>query len=146
MPDPTPQTYANHRKIVPLYHIVTSLLLLVNAGYAIWMTVTRFSFSSLVYLGTAVALVLMFWYLRVFATGVQDRVIRVEERLRFQKILPESLKPRINELTTGQCVGLRFASDAELPSLAQRVLDENIQDKEAIKKLIKEWRPDDARI
>jgi hypothetical protein len=88
----------------------------------------------------------LYLFVRVFATGAQDRVIRLEERLRFGRLLPDDLKPRIEEFTRAQMVGLRFASDAELPDLARRVLNEDIQNREVIKKMIKEWRADDERI
>jgi hypothetical protein len=140
------QSYATHRRYVPLYHFVLPLLLLVNLVYATSRVIKDFGFDTIVFVLTALALVIIYWYLRVFATGVQDRVIRVEERLRCERLLPEALKPRIYEFTVGQMVALRFASDGELPELAKRVLDENIQDKEAIKKLIIDWRADDDRI
>ena len=143
---PQDQTYATHRKFVPLYHFVLSPMLLLNFGYAIWCVVKDFGFDRIVYLTTAVALILMYLFLRIFATRAQDRVIRLEERLRFQRILPDALKPRIEEFTSSQMVGLRFASDAEVPDLARRVLDENIRNPEAIKKLIKDWRGDYDRV
>jgi hypothetical protein len=82
---------------------------------------------------------------RVMAMKVQDRVIRIEERLRLERVLPSDLQPRINEFTIEQLVGLRFASNAELPELARRVLDEKLNDRKAIKELIKTWQPDFAR-
>jgi len=129
-----------------MFHFVLAALLLLNLGYAIWCLVKDFGFDRIVYLTTAMVLVIIFFYMRAFSTGVQDRVIRVEERLRFEKLLPDDLRPRIEEFTPAQMVGLRFAGDAELPELAQRVLDENIQDREAIKKMIREWRGDYYRI
>jgi len=76
---------------------------------------------------------------------VQDRVIRIEERLRLERVLPADMQPRIGEFTIEQLVGLRFASNAELPELARKVLDEKLKDRKAIKQLIKTWRPDLAR-
>jgi hypothetical protein len=76
---------------------------------------------------------------------VQDRVIRLEEQLRMQRLLPDGLKSRIGEFTTPQLVALRFASDAELPALARRVLDEKLTRKRDIKALIQTWRPDELR-
>jgi len=143
---PQGQSYANHRKYVPLYHFVLAPLLLLNLGYAIWCVVKDFGFDRIVYLTTAFALILMYLFARIFATRAQDRVIRLEERLRFARILPDALKPRIEEFTSSQMVGLRFASDAEAPDLARRVLDENIRNPEAIKKLIKDWRGDYDRV
>jgi hypothetical protein len=146
MPDSKPQNFANHRKLVLPYHGVAFLLIVVNAGYAAWMTITKFSVANLMYLLLVAAVFLVFWYARVFAVGVQDRVIRLEERLRFEGLLPDALKPRIGDFTVAQLVGLRFASDAELPALAQEVLDRNIEAKDEIKKRVREWRADHCRV
>ncbi len=146
MPDSKPQSFANHRKLVLPYHGVAFLLIVVNAGYAAWMTITRFSVANLMYLLLAIAVFLLFGYARVFVVGVQDRVIRLEERLRFERLLPDALKPRIGDFTVAQLVGLRFASDAELPALAQEVLDQNIEAKDDIKKKVREWRADHCRV
>jgi len=82
---------------------------------------------------------------RVMAMKVQDRVIRLEERLRFERLLPADLHARIGEFTIEQMVALRFASNAELPELARKVLQEKLNDRKAIKRMIKTWRPDLAR-
>lgn len=139
------QTYANHQQFVPLYHFVTSTFLLVNLVYATWTAVSRFSIERLIALLTAVALVLVFWYVRAFALGVQDRVIRLEERLRLARLLPDDLRTRIEDYSTDQLIGLRFASDAELPELARRALEERLG-REAIKLAVRDWRPDHQRI
>jgi hypothetical protein len=94
---------------------------------------------------TSVAILMGFLLARMFALSVQDRVIRMEERLRCERLLPQDLQPRIVELEPGQLISLRFASDAELPALARRVLDEKIKDRKAIKQQIKNWRPDYLR-
>jgi hypothetical protein len=83
---------------------------------------------------------------RTYAVKVQDRVIRIEMRLRLAKILPDDLKGRVTEFTLGQLVALRFASDEELPDLARRVLDEKITSKDTIKKQIKNWQADFHRV
>ena len=146
MSDSKPQSFANHRKFVLPYHGVAFLLVVVNAGYAAWMTITRFSVANVMYLLLAIAVFLLFGYARLFAIGVQDRVIRLEERLRLERLLPDPLKPRIGDFTVAQLVGLRFASDAELPALAQEVLDQNIEAKDEIKKKVREWRADHCRV
>ncbi len=146
MSDSKPQSFANHRKFVLPYHGVAFLLIIVNVGYAAWMTITRFSVANLMYLLLAIAVFLLFGYARLFAVGVQDRVIRLEERLRLERVLPDTLKPRIGDFTVAQLVGLRFASDAELPALAQEVLDQNIEGRDEIKKKVREWRADHCRV
>ena len=93
----------------------------------------------------AVALVIVYLFARAFALTVQDRVIRLEMRLRMREVLPADLLPRIPEFTRGQLVALRFASDAELPALARRVLDERLTDRKAIKQLVREWQADTLR-
>jgi hypothetical protein len=105
----------------------------------------RFALNRLLSVLVAAALFVGMVMARVMAMKVQDRVIRIEERLRLERVLPTDLQPRINEFTIEQLVGLRFASNAELPELARKVLDEKLNDRKAIKELIKTWRPDFAR-
>jgi hypothetical protein len=141
-----PLTYATHRKYVPFYHFVAAFLLLVNLVYASWKLVGDFSLDRGAYFVTGIAIVIVYLYTRTFPLGVQDRLIRLEEQLRFQRVLPVSMHPRIPEFTVAQLIALRFAADAELPALAQQVLDENLRDREEIKKRITTWRPDGLRI
>lgn len=143
----TPQSFENHAKIVPGYHRWATALLVLPTLYYLFLTVRDFySAERLADFLFAAGVILAALYARVFPIGVQDRVIRLEERLRMQHLLPEDLKKRIPELTTGQLVALRFASDEELPDLARRVLDEGITDKKAIKQAVKSWRADHQRI
>lgn len=93
----------------------------------------------------ALAILLGFLTLRMATLTVQNRVIRLEERLRYQRLLPADLQPRIDDFTVTQLVSLRFASDAELPALARKVLDDKLNDRKAIKQLIKNWKPDYLR-
>lgn len=139
------QSYASHRRWVPLYHFVAAALLFVSLVHAVWSAIGSFSLQSVMYLVLVLAVVIVYFYSRTFALAVQDRLIRLEERLRFERVLPDTLRPRIHEFTTPQLVALRFASDAELPALAQRVLDENVQDREEIKRQISQWRADHQR-
>lgn len=142
------QSYKNHRKFVPGFHFVTFSLLVLNILWALWRLFTG-SFlplpDRLWALGMAVGLLLLAWYARIFPLRVQDRVIRLEERLRLAQLLPPDLAPRIGELRTGQLLALRFASDEEVPELTRKVLAENIRGREEIKKLIRRWRPDHLR-
>jgi hypothetical protein len=138
------QSYVTHRRYVPGFHFLTSGLLLINLIWSVVRLVRAFSVDAAVGVLTAVALVLLFLYTRQFALRVQDRVIRLEERLRLARLCPD-LGPRLEELRTGQLIALRFASDEELPDLVRRVLDERITDRRAIKEAIRSWRPDYLR-
>jgi len=146
MAESKPQTFANHARLVPGYHFVTFGLLAINLIWSIRNIIKVPSWNTAVMLGLAVGLVLLFFYARLFALAAQDRLIRLEERLRMATLLPADLKPRIGDFTTPQLIALRFASDAELPALAKRVLDEGLTDRKAIKRLIKEWRADYCRV
>ncbi|MEW5982080.1 MAG: DUF6526 family protein [Acidobacteriota bacterium] len=145
MADRAPQSYANHARLVPAYHFVAFPLFAINLLYWVYVTVTRFSWGNLIGLGTATALVILFFVARVMALTVQDRVIRLEERLRMRELLPADLNSRINDFTVEQLVGLRFAGDEELPALARRVLDEKLTDRKVIKQLVRNWRADHQR-
>jgi hypothetical protein len=141
-----PQTYANHTRFVVGYHFVALFLLFVNLGWSALRAFRDFSTGTVVAALLAVALVLLFLYARTFPMTVQDRVIRLEMRLRMEKLLPADVFARFGEFTVGQLVALRFASDAELPALARKVLDEKIASRAEIKKLIKDWQPDYLRV
>jgi hypothetical protein len=142
------QSYSNHRKFVPGFHFVTFGILVLNLLWALWRLFTGATLplpDRVWAVAMAVALLLLSWYARTFPLKVQDRVIRLEERLRLAQLLPPDLASRIGELKTGQLLALRFASDEEIPELTRKVLAENIRGREEIKKLIRHWRPDHLR-
>ena len=146
MADKTPQTCANHAKMVPLFHYLTLPVLLINLIWSSYQVFAQsFSAASLIAFSVAVSILLTAFFARVFALKVQDRVIRLEERLRMQAMLPDDLKPRINDVTTAQIVALRFASDDELTDLTRKALDDNA-DQKTIKESVKTWRPDYQRV
>ena len=145
MADKTPQTFENHARIVPAYHYVAFPLFAINFFFALYQAVVHFTWANLMGLGLAIALVLLFFVARVMAMTVQDRVIRLEERMRMRELLPADLKPRINELTVKQLVALRFASDGELPELTRQVLDGKLTEQKAIKQAVRNWRADYQR-
>jgi hypothetical protein len=93
----------------------------------------------------AIGLAVGFVSARLMVLRVQDRVIRLEERLRCERVFPAELKPRVAEFTVDQLVALRFACDAELPELARKVLDEKMGERKPIKHMVKNWRPDYLR-
>ncbi len=145
MAQPSPQTFENHARILPVYHYVALPLLVVNLFFTLYQAVVAFSWANLVAFGLALGLILLFFLARVMALSVQDRVIRLEETLRMRALLPADLQPRIGEFTVKQLVALRFASDDELADLARQVLDGKIHDQKAIKKMVREWRADYQR-
>ena len=142
MAQPGTQSFENHARIIPAYHGFAFVLVAINALWAIYRVATDFTGDRLMTLFAAIALVMIFFYARVFALTVQDRVIRLEMRLRLAQVLPADLRPRINEFTVNQLCALRFASDAELPDLARRVLTDNVSDRKSIKKMVKHWEAD----
>jgi hypothetical protein len=140
------QSFANHVKWVPTYHFFVIPVLVLNFILAIVRVVRHgVTWDSAVHMLTAAALLIFVFNARVFALKVQDRVIRMEERQRMAKLLPEDLQGRIGEFTTGQLVALRFAGDDELPTLARKVLNEKLTNVKAIKQMVQRWRADDLR-
>jgi len=145
MSEKRPQTYANHAKWVPLFHYVAMPLLGINLVLALVGLLDGITIETLNRVGVAVGLVLALLFARVNALKAQDRVIRLEERLRMARLLPDDLQPRIDEVSTAQCVALRFAGDEELPALVRRALDDKA-DQKTIKQAIKNWKPDYQRV
>jgi hypothetical protein len=140
------QSYANHVKWVPLFHWFVLPMLLINFFWSIYRwKASGFSWDGLIGLLAALALFVLAFFARTFSMKVQDRVIRLEERLRCERLLPDDLKARIGEITPGQFVALRFASDGELPGLINDVLTDKVSDQKTIKKMVKQWRADHAR-
>ena len=139
------QSFENHVKLVPFFHGFVLPVFAANLLWTAYRLVSSPSADSAIHLLLAAALIVMGFYTRVFALRVQDRVIRLEMRLRMRELLPAELHPRITEYTPGQLVAMRFASDAELPTIAAQVLRDNLQDKKSIKRLIKEWQADHLR-
>lgn len=146
MAEREPQTYANHARTVTGYHRIAFPMLGIYALWTAYRVLTAFSIDALMTMIMAVGLVLVTFYARSFALRVQDRLIRLEMQLRLRELLPANLQARIPELTAGQLVALRFASDAELPALCIKVLDDRIRDKKTIKKMIREWKGDYLRV
>ena len=140
-----PQTYANHVKYDPPFHFFLVPVAAANVILAIIHLIRFPSFGAVWFLVLSLAFLVTIGRMRAYGAGVQDRVIRLEERLRLSQLLPEPLRSRIGELSDKQLVGLRFASDAELPALVQRALDEKLSPGD-IKKAVTNWRADYSRI
>jgi uncharacterized membrane protein len=140
-----PQTRENHVMRDPPFHFFIIPLGLFLLIWAIVNVVRHPSSQSELLTGLAFLLIVLALKARVYALKVQDRVIRLEERLRLASLLDTTNCGRISELTEGQLIALRFASDAEAPVLAARALNEQL-DRKAIKAAIQEWRGDYFRV
>jgi len=143
--DQQAQNFANHTKLDPAYHFFLLPVMTINLIMAIIHLVRFPRWSSVWLLILAVAAFVVIGRLRSYSLRVQDRVIRLEERLRLISVLQEPLRSRIGELSVQQLIALRFASDQELPGLVQRALDEKLSLAD-IKKSVVTWRPDYSRI
>ena len=140
------QTYATHRHFVPYFHFFAAPVLGINILAMLYLLIRYPSFWSAWSFLVAGALAALAWATRSFATGTQDRIIRLEETLRLQRCLPADMRSRIGELTPSQLIGLRFCADEELPELTQAVLGGELHGREDIKRRIKNWRPDTFRV
>jgi uncharacterized protein DUF6526 len=140
-----PQNLANHAKLDPTFHFFLAPMSLLFVIYSCIHLYRHPEVHSLILLAGAITALIAVFKFRIYSLKVQDRIIRLEERLRLATVLPENLRSRISEITTEQLIGLRFASDAELPALAQRAINEKLSRKD-IKKAIAEWRPDYFRV
>jgi hypothetical protein len=139
------QNFKNHAKFVPGFHFFVLPVLGVNIVWTIRNTVHDLSAFAVFRVVLAFALFVGFGLARNFALRVQDRVIHLEMQLRLERLLSAEMRARIPEFTIGQLVSLRFASDAELPALARKVLDEKTTDRAAIKKQVTNWQADHLR-
>ena len=139
------QTVANHARYVPGFHFVTGSLNIALLVWALHRLATQPVAANA--FGAVVAMVLLaqFIYLRQFPLAVQDRLIRLEEQLRLERLMPPETREWTLRLTPEQLIALRFASDEELPTLAKRVVDERIEKRAAIKAMVRQWRPDHMR-
>lgn len=139
------QTFENHTRVVPAYHMYVFGVFFINFVWRLVQLKDGITFASIMNVLMGAAFVLGFLYARIFALTVQDRVIRLEMRMRLERLLAPDLRPRIAEFTVPQLVSLRFASDGELPALARQVLDEKLNDRKTIKRRIKSWQADYLR-
>ena len=139
------QSFENHNRVVPAYHMYVFGVFLVNFVWRLVQLKDGITFASIMNILMGFAFLLVFFYARTFALTVQDRVIRLEMRMRLERLLPPDLRSRIPEFTLAQLISLRFACDEELPALARQVLDEKLIDRKAIKRRIKNWQADFLR-
>ena len=152
MAEKTPQTLANHARLDPPFHFFVLpvfalglVLTLIHFFAHLSESDFRESFHAFLLILLALALLTLTFKVRLYSLKVQDRVVRLEERLRLMQLLNEPLRSRIPELTEDQLCGLRFASNAEVAKLAERALNEKLSRRD-IKKAIQNWRPDYWRV
>lgn len=140
------QTYASHRRYIPEFHFFVLPVLLINAVLTLWEFARHPAFESAWVALVAVALAIGIWTARAMALRAQDRIIRLEERLRLDRLLPPVLRERAGNLTTSQLIALRFAPDDEVEELAQKVIAGELHTRSEIKRAIRNWRSDDLRV
>ena len=139
------QSYKNHIRLFPPFHFFVLPVFLINVivtGWLLYRTPSRLGVWQLV---VALAFLMAALTARVMALAVQDRVIRLEMRLRMRELLPSDLQTRIPAITREQCVALRFASDAELPGLVRRIVAGELKSTADIKRQITHWQGDYLR-
>lgn len=145
MNDLTPQNYGNHIRLDKPYFFVVAPLLLLGVISAI-VGLFKDSFTNVAVLLIGLATLGIFVRTRSYATTVQDRIVRTEMRIRLERLLGLESHDRVDALTRKQMVGLRFASDAELPALVEKIEKENIGATGDIKKLVTDWQADRFRV
>ena len=136
------QSFENHNRLVPPYHMIAIPIFMVNFIWRLVQLKDGITFASIMNVLLAIAFLILILYARMFTLTVQDRVIRLEMRLRLERLLPMDLRSRISEFTPPQLISLRFAGDEELVALARQVLDERLNDRKTIKRRIKNWQAD----
>jgi hypothetical protein len=144
----SPQNLKNHGKTDPQFHYVLLIVLIANLIFAVFHLIHHWKdapVASAWFLVLSLAVFIPFSKLRTYPLRVQDRVIRLEERLRLQALAPAEWHPQIYRLTEDQLIGLRFAADDEVVELAKQTLEHNLTRKQ-IKERIQDWRPDNFRI
>ena len=140
-----PQNLANHAKVDPPFHLFIGPVFFISWIISVVMLVRHPSFLAAWSVVFMTAAVVAIFRIRQYALKVQDRVIRLEERLRLTSLLPAPLAVKVSDLSESQIIALRFACDQEVSALVQRVLAENLSNAD-IKKAVVTWRPDYFRI
>jgi len=145
MSETSTQTLKNHARLDPQYHFVLALVILVNLVYSVVHLVRHLSWRSGWFVVLSLAVVIVYIRIRTYPLKVQDRVIRLEERLRLQALAPAEWHSQIYRLSEDQLIGLRFAGDDEVVALAKQALEQNLNRKQ-IKERIRSWRADEWRV
>jgi len=144
--DESPQTYENHTRWHAPFHFFLAPVLLTNVIVAAIQLIRDPGLDRGWWLVVSIALVVLGALVRVNPLKAQDRIIRLEESLRYYQLLPEELARRASSLTSAQTVALRFAPDEELEGLVREVLEGRLTKPDEIKRAVKNWRPDTLRV
>jgi len=142
------QNLKNHGRVDPSFHYVLFFILIANLVFAVFHMIHHWAeshFAGPWFVVLSLAAFVGWYKLRTYPLKVQDRVIRLEERLRLQALAPAEWHTQIYRLSEGQLIGLRFAADDEVVELAKQALEHNL-DRKQIKERIKSWRPDNWRV
>jgi Family of unknown function (DUF6526) len=145
MAEKIPQNLANHSRLDPPFHFFILPVFAISLIIAIVHLARHPGLHSAWLVVFMLAAITLAFKMRIYALRVQDRIIRLEERLRLAILLDKPLRARIGELSEMQLVALRFASDAELPALTAKTLSEKLSNAD-IKKAVVQWRPDYWRV
>ena len=145
MPEPT-QTFANHTRWHAPFHFVLTPILLLHFIYTAYQLYQAPDFAHFEALLLAFGLIVLQLLTRINPLKTQDRLIRLEEQLRYQKLLPADLAAQASALPVGYLIALRFAADEELPALAQQVVDRKFASPKEVKQAIRNWRGDYLRV
>ena len=140
------QNLANHKRYDALYHFFAAPVLAINIIVTLVQLGLSPTLSALWSFIVAIALGVVVWRLRVYPIRVQDRVIRLEERLRLRSLLPAELHPQIDALSHRKLAALRFSSDEELPALVEKLFKNELRSSTDIKQAIAVWRADEMRV
>ena len=143
---PEQQSYENHARYFPLFHFVLAPLLILNFLYQAVRLYQEPSLDRIVFTILSFGFICMIVAARMQALKAQDRVIRLEEQLRYKELLPTDVASRVSELTPGQLIALRFAADGELSDLLRRACDKELKTPKEIKMAVKNWRGDHHRV
>jgi hypothetical protein len=140
------QNYATHRRFLPAYHFFTLPVFIINVVFAVMHFVGDPRVQTGWSVVVAIALVMLAWLARSMPLRAQDRLIRFEERTRFERTLPADLRTSVDKLSTDQLIALRFAPDNEVPELTRRALAGELKSGNDIKRAITNWRADHMRV
>lgn len=145
---PEPQTFKNHARLDPPYHFFVAVILLVNVIVTIVVAFHTWNMDpgmSIWHVLVAIAILMLAFKTRSYPLAAQDRIIRLEEQLRFKALLSPEDQAKASKLSLPQIIAMRFVSDAELPHVVHRAVTENLTPKQ-IKGTIQDWRPDYTRV